>query len=86
MRSLLVLCSSKSSFKYVLLIPVILQDGTIDEMEQGNYSILREHPAMRTYNSTIQRYSAIIKQLSDLLPKEVDKPEDDGFDSFVMKK
>ena len=65
---------------------IVLKDGPIDEMEQGSYSILREHPAMRTYNSTIQRYSSIIKQLTDLLPKENERIEDDGFDAFVFNR
>jgi len=28
-------------------------------------------------------YQKIIKQLTDLLPKDEPKPEDDGFDAFV---
>lgn len=61
----------------------ICEEGPIDEMKQGEYSILREHPAARTYNSMIQRYMTICKQLTDLLPKEVEKPpEDDEFDNF----
>lgn len=63
---------------------MIDESGPIDEMPQGEYSILREHPAVKTYNTMIQRYSTIIKQLSDLLPKEVVKEKDDGFESFVM--
>lgn len=61
-------------------------NGPIDEMPQGEYSILREHPALKSYNTMIQRYSHIIKQLTDLLPKEEQKVVDDGFDSFVMNK
>lgn len=58
-------------------------NGPIDEMQQGEYSILREHPAVKTYNTMIQRYSGITKQLTDLLPKEEPKEPDDGFDEFV---
>lgn len=65
---------------------IIAESGVIDEMPQGEYSILREHPAVKTYNATIQRYSTIIKQLIDLLPKEVQKEVDDGFDEFITKK
>jgi len=60
--------------------------GPIDEMPQGEYSILREHPAVKTYNTMIQRYSTIIKQLADLLPKEAPKEKDDGFEAFVMER
>lgn len=60
--------------------------GPIDEMPQGEYSILREHPAVKIYNTMIQRYTSAIKQLTDLLPKEAPKVEDDGFDDFVVNR
>lgn len=62
------------------------KNGPIDEMPQGDYSILREHPALRSYNSMVQRYTTIIKQLTDLLPKEVKVvEEDDGFADFINR-
>lgn len=61
-------------------------EGPIDEMQQGEYSILREHPALRSYNTTLQRYSGVIKQLTDLLPKEQQKPMEDEFDDFLLSK
>jgi hypothetical protein len=63
---------------------LIDKTGPVDKMQQGNYSILREHPAVKTYNTMIQRYSTIMKQLTDLLPKESPKVEDDGFEEFVI--
>ena len=60
--------------------------GPIDEMPQGEYSILREHPAVKIYNTMIQRYSSALKQLTDLLPKEEARLEDDGFDSFIVNR
>ncbi|MDO5715750.1 MAG: hypothetical protein Q4P25_04165 [Tissierellia bacterium] len=59
------------------------ENGPIDIMPQGDYSILREHPALKSYNTMVQRYSGVIKQLIDLLPKEVHKEVDDGFDDFI---
>lgn len=59
------------------------ESGPIDEMSQGEYSILREHPALRSYNTMVQRYSSILKQLTDLLPKEAQKEVSDGFEDFV---
>ena len=59
------------------------KDGPIDEMPQGEYSILREHPALKSYNTMVQRYSSVIKQLTDLLPKEVKVVEEDVFDEFI---
>lgn len=57
--------------------------GPIDEMPQGEYSILREHPALKSYNTMVQRYSGIINQLLSLLPKQEQKEVDDGFDDFL---
>ena len=48
----------------------IKENGTIEHFEQGKQSFLRESPALKSYNMTIQRYSALYKQLTDLLPKE----------------
>lgn len=46
----------------------------------------RERPVARLYNTMNKNYQSIIKQLSDLLPKEVAKDEDDGFDTFIKKR
>lgn len=46
----------------------------------------RERPVARLYNTMNKNYQSIIKQLSDLLPKEVVKEEDDGFEAFVNAK
>lgn len=58
-------------------------NGVVDEMPQGSYSIKRESPAVKTYNTMVQRYNGTCKELFSLLPKEVVVEEDDGFDSFV---
>ena len=66
---------------------MIDKDGPIDEMPQGEYSILREHPALKSYNTMVQRYTNIINQLTNLHPKEEIKQEvDDGFDDFLKKR
>ena len=66
---------------------LIDENGPIDEMPQGEYSILRESPALKSYNTMVQRYTNIINQLTGLHPKEEVKREvDDGFESFVMKR
>ncbi len=59
------------------------KNGPIDVMPQGEYSIIREHPALKAYNTMVQRYSSVIKDLSNLLPKEEQKEILDGFDEFV---
>lgn len=56
-------------------------EGVVTEMCQGTYTIDRENPALKSYNTTIKNYSNVIKQLNDMLPTE-NKPQDDGFESF----
>ena len=43
----------------------------------------RERPIARLYNTMNKNYQSIIKQLSDLIPKQEVKVKDDGFDDFV---
>ncbi len=59
------------------------EQGPIDKMPQGEYSILREHPALKAYNTMVQRYTTVIDKLTGLLPKEIQKEASDGFDEFV---
>lgn len=43
----------------------------------------RERPVARLYNTMNKNYQSIIRQLSDLLPKDNEVVEDDGFDKFL---
>lgn len=58
-------------------------DGAVELFEQGSQRMLREHPAVKSYNSMIKNYNSTIKQLIDLLPKAEQKIVTDGFDMFV---
>lgn len=60
----------------------IIADGVVTEMCQGTYSIQRENPALKSYNTTIKNYQGLIKQIKDLLPNE-QEIADDGFDEFI---
>lgn len=57
----------------------IITNGVVTEMCQGKYSIERANPALNQYNSLIKNYQSGIKQLNDLLPKEIDT-DNDTFD------
>jgi hypothetical protein len=46
----------------------------------------RERPVARLYNTMNKNYQSIIKQLGDLVPKEIPKTEDDAFDEFIKKR
>ena len=50
-------------------------------MCQGAYSIDRENPALRSYNTSIKNYQSLIKQITELLPKD-EKSIEDEFDEF----
>ena len=46
----------------------------------------RKRPEAEVYNQTGGNYQKIIRQLTDLLPKSVDVPPDDGFEAFVTSR
>lgn len=48
----------------------ILDKGIIVEMQQGNYTIDRENPAIKTYTALIKSYQNVINQLLSLIPEE----------------
>lgn len=60
----------------------INKNGAIDEMPQGEYSILRQSPSVQVYNAMIQRYNTIYKDLFSLLPKDKGVFVDEEFDNF----
>jgi len=60
----------------------INEQGGIDEMQQGEYSILREHPAVKSYLSMVPKYSVVCGQLFAMLPAKAIMPELDDFDEF----
>lgn len=58
------------------------KNGVIDEMPQGEYSILRESPYVKTYNSMIQRYTTINDKIMALLPKNIEEVKSETADVF----
>lgn len=72
---------------------VTLEDWEKDIMENGYIEMFtqsektepyeRERPVARLYNTMNKNYQSIIKQLSDLVPKQEPIKKDDGFDAFV---
>lgn len=54
----------------------IEENGAIDHFKQGAQEFDRESPAVKTYNTMIQRYSLIYRQFTELLPKP--EPTDKG--------
>lgn len=59
------------------------EEGPTAMFKQGAQEFLREHPALKGYNTTVQRYSLLYKQLVDLLPAVITEPKDDPLLSFI---
>ena len=61
--------------------------GPLDFFVQGEQSMLRENPALKSYNTTIKNYATLLSKLTDLLPKATTSPPTsdagDQFDDFV---
>lgn len=62
--------------------------GCVSKYQNGeNQWGTKKSPEVEVYNSMIKNYSSVIKQLTDLIPKEPQsKTEDDGFEDFVNNK
>lgn len=56
------------------------EKGTVELFEQGRQSFMRESPALKSYTMTIRQYSALYKQLCDLLPKDEPQKKSDVYD------
>ena len=78
-----------AAFIYVTLYElkeILLETGTIENFENGNQKLLREHPAMKNYNSLIKSYTTIMKQLFEFLPDAgAGTKEKDEFLNFIKK-
>ncbi|MBF0737425.1 hypothetical protein E4T73_04535 [Staphylococcus arlettae] len=79
---------------YDLLEELVFMKETMDELKatvqlhgatylfkQGEQEYLKENPAMKSYNTTVTKYNATMKQLLSLIPEQSDKS--DAFMDFV---
>lgn len=63
----------------------IKEFGTVELFEQGKQSFMRESPALKAYNTTIQRYSQLYKQLADMLPAEKEAQKANAVYDFIKE-
>ncbi len=61
----------------------IKEDGTEEEFIQGKQQFMREAPALKSYNTMIQRYSSLYRQLADLMPKSVEAEKSNAVYDFL---
>lgn len=80
----------KAAFMSVTLDDIqehIKENGVTEEYKNGeNQYGIKKSSHVEIYNTMIKNYSSVVKQLTDLAPKESKKEEDDGFAEFVNSK
>jgi hypothetical protein len=65
----------------------INKNGVTEQYQNGaNQYGVKKSSAVEVYNTMIKNHVQVMKQLTDLLPKEQPKEEDDGFEDFVNRK
>ena len=63
------------------------EHGYTEKFQQGNQEPYdRTRPNAETYKAFYDSYLKTIKQLTDMLPKEEQKPDIDEFDEFVSSR
>lgn len=62
----------------------VLEHGAVDLFKQGKQKFSRESPALKAYNTTIQRYSLLYKQIIDMLPKTQPEVKKDALMGFIQ--
>ena len=73
------------SFMKETLADLKKQTGTIEQFEQGRQSFLRESPALKSYNTTVQRYSMLYRQLCDLAGKTQEAEKSNPVYDFIKE-
>lgn len=63
----------------------ITKNGTMEDFQQSKdvAPYQRKRPAVEIYNQTVKNYNTVIRQLTDLLPKETVVDDVDEFEAFV---
>ena len=63
----------------------INSNGVVDKYQNGeNQWGTKKSPEVEVYNTMIKNYATVMKQLADLVPKELKKPaKGNGFEDFV---
>ena len=64
----------------------INNDGLVEDMEQGSYTIKRAHPLLTTYNAMIKNYNTAFKTVLELLPPSDQEIAGSALMNFVTKK
>lgn len=63
----------------------IREQGELEHFQQGKQDFMRESPALKAYNSTVQKYGALYKQLSDIVGKSAEADKTNPIYDFLKK-
>ena len=63
----------------------IRETGEVEHFQQGKQDFYRESPALKAYNTTVQRYSVMYRQLTDLLGKSVEAEKSNAVYDFLKE-
>lgn len=63
----------------------ITETGEVEHFQQGKQDFLRESPALKAYNTTVQRYSVMYRQLTDLMGKSVEAEKSNAVYDFLKE-
>ena len=61
----------------------IEETGEVEHFQQGKQDFLREAPALKAYNQTVQRYSVMYRQLTDLMGKSSEAEKSNAVYDFL---
>ncbi|MBD5832678.1 hypothetical protein KQH86_04325 [Weissella confusa] len=61
----------------------IIENGPIVLFVNGSQEMMRENPAQKSYVSVINRWTALVKELNGLLPKDVAPVEIDASEDII---
>lgn len=64
---------------------LIEENGEMEHFKQGKQDFLRESPALKSYNTTVQRYSVMYRQLTDLIGKSQEAEKSNAVYDFLKE-
>lgn len=63
----------------------IEENGELEHFQQGKQDFLRESPALKGYNTTVQRYSVMYRQLTNLMGKTQEAEKSNAVYDFLKE-
>ena len=63
----------------------IAESGEVEHFQQGKQDFLRESPSLKAYNQTVQRFSVMYRQLTDLMGKSTEAEKSNAVYDFLKE-